>query len=73
MIQTSKILEDAVHCFNSLPGIGRKTAMRLALHLATQEKHKVLEIGNSLPVIPVMHTLILNYVQFALIRKGIIR
>lgn len=48
MIQTSKILEDAVHCFNSLPGIGRKTAMRLALHLATQDKLKTIEIGNSL-------------------------
>ncbi len=48
MIQTSKILEDAIHCFNSLPGIGRKTAMRLALHLANQEKNKAMDLARAL-------------------------
>ncbi len=48
MNQTSKILEEAVHMFNSLPGIGRKTAMRLALHLAAQDRNKVIELGQSI-------------------------
>ncbi|MCH2023583.1 MAG: recombination mediator RecR [Saprospiraceae bacterium] len=30
---SSKLLEDAVNAFSSLPGIGKKTALRLALHL----------------------------------------
>ncbi|MCB0632280.1 MAG: recombination mediator RecR [Saprospiraceae bacterium] len=34
---SSKLLEDAVDAFASLPGIGRKTALRLALHLVNQE------------------------------------
>lgn len=34
---SSKLLENAVDAFASLPGIGRKTALRLALHLVNQE------------------------------------
>ena len=34
----SKLLEDAVDAFASLPGIGKKTALRLALHLYNEEK-----------------------------------
>lgn len=48
MNQTSKILEEAVHTLNSLPGIGRKTAMRLALHLAAQDKNKAMALGQSI-------------------------
>jgi len=33
---SSKILDDAVDAFSSLPGIGRKTALRLALHCIYQ-------------------------------------
>jgi recombination protein RecR len=33
---SSKLLENAVDAFASLPGIGRKTALRLALHLVNQ-------------------------------------
>jgi len=36
MTFSSKYLEEAVHAFSSLPGIGRKTALRLALHLLYQ-------------------------------------
>ena len=36
----SKILEQAVHAISSLPGIGRKTALRLALHLIQDQNHK---------------------------------
>ena len=30
---SSKLLEDTVNAFSRLPGIGKKTALRLALHL----------------------------------------
>lgn len=48
MQQTSKILEETVQSFNLLPGIGRKTAMRLALFLAAQDRSKAISIGQSL-------------------------
>ncbi|CAG0907014.1 unnamed protein product, partial [Cyprideis torosa] len=34
---SSKYLEDAVEAFAGLPGIGRKSALRLALHLLKQD------------------------------------
>ena len=34
----SKLIEDAVNEISKLPGIGKKTALRLALHLLKQEK-----------------------------------
>lgn len=37
----SKLLEAAVSEFSQLPGIGRKTALRLVLHLLRQDKVKV--------------------------------
>ena len=36
----SKTLEDAVEAFASLPGIGRKTALRLALHMLKEDKNQ---------------------------------
>ena len=33
---SSRLLEEAVDAFASLPGIGKKTALRLVLHLLTQ-------------------------------------
>lgn len=33
---SSKLIEDAVNAFATLPGIGRKTALRLVLHLVKQ-------------------------------------
>ncbi len=38
MTFSSKLIEKAVEAFSSLPGIGRKTALRLVLHLLKQEK-----------------------------------
>ena len=35
---SSKLIEEAVNAFATLPGIGRKTALRLALHLMQQEQ-----------------------------------
>jgi len=37
---SSQILENAVTAFASLPGIGRKSAFRMALHLLRQEKEQ---------------------------------
>ena len=34
---SSKLIEDAVTAFSSLPGIGKKSALRLVLHLMNQE------------------------------------
>lgn len=44
----SKLLENAVNEFSKLPGIGRKTALRLVLHLLKQESNEVELFGNSL-------------------------
>lgn len=38
MTFSSKLIEKAVDAFASLPGIGRKTALRLVLHLLKQDK-----------------------------------
>ncbi len=44
---SSKLLEDAVDEFASLPGVGRKTALRLALHLLKQPVEKVNRFSNA--------------------------
>lgn len=41
MIFSSKLIEDAVSAFAKLPGIGRKTALRMVLHLLKMEKDDV--------------------------------
>ncbi len=44
----SKLLEQAVREFASLPGIGSKTALRLVLHLLKQDSEDVESFGNSM-------------------------
>ena len=44
----SQLLEKAVNEFSKLPGIGRKTAMRLVLHLLRQDDATVDAFGNSI-------------------------
>ncbi len=44
----SKLLERAVDSFANLPGIGRKTALRLVLHILKQDKEHVLNFANAL-------------------------
>ncbi len=44
----SKLLENAVNEFSKLPGIGRKSALRLVLHLLRQDVESVNAFGNSL-------------------------
>jgi len=41
------LLENAVNEFAKLPGIGRKSALRLVLHLLKQSEHEVEVFGNS--------------------------
>ena len=43
----SKLLSNAIEQFSSLPGIGKRTAMRLALHLLKQEKEEVNKFGEA--------------------------
>ena len=45
---SSKLLEDAVNAFASLPGIGKKTALRLALHLLNQPKEITEDFGSAI-------------------------
>jgi recombination protein RecR len=44
----SRLLENAVNEFSKLPGIGRKSALRLVLHLLRQESEAVEIFGNSI-------------------------
>lgn len=44
----SKLLETAVNEFSKLPGIGRKSALRLVLHLLRQDVESVNFFGNSI-------------------------
>ena len=44
----SKVLAKAVDEISGLPGIGRKTALRLALHLLKQPASRSVSLGNSL-------------------------
>jgi len=43
----SKLVENAVEQLSSLPGIGRKSALRLVLHMLKQDKISVEQFGDS--------------------------
>lgn len=45
---TSNLLEDAINELSKLPGIGKRTATRLALHLLKQDQSHVNRLGESL-------------------------
>ncbi|MCX7743949.1 MAG: recombination mediator RecR [Flavobacteriales bacterium] len=47
-LSSSKLMNDAVDAFASLPGIGRKTALRLVLYLLRQEESQVNHFGETL-------------------------
>src|SRR6516225_6334522 len=44
----SSLLENAVNEFARLPGIGKKTALRLVLHLLKQDVNAVKEFGETI-------------------------
>jgi recombination protein RecR len=48
MIFSSSLLENAVNEFAKLPGIGKKTALRLVLHLMKQDENDVTHFSNSI-------------------------
>lgn len=45
---SSKLIESAVNEFSKLPGIGKKTALRLVLHLLKQDENLTTDIAQSL-------------------------
>ena len=45
---SSKLLENSVNELSKLPGIGRKTALRLALHILKEENNYADSLGNSI-------------------------
>lgn len=45
---SSRLLQQAVESFNSLPGIGRRTALKLALHILKQPKENVSNFANNI-------------------------
>lgn len=44
----SRLLDEAVNQLSLLPGVGRKTALRLALHLLRQDESVAVGIGNAI-------------------------
>ena len=48
MTFSSKLIEESVNAFASLPGIGRKTALRLVLHLVKQPNENTEAFANAL-------------------------
>lgn len=44
----SKVVENAVENLSSLPGIGKRTALRLTLHLLKQKKETTTALGNAM-------------------------
>ncbi|HRR49672.1 MAG TPA: recombination mediator RecR, partial [Bacteroidales bacterium] len=44
----SRLLQDAVEELSSLPGVGRKSALRFAMHLLKQPKENVERFGQSI-------------------------
>ena len=47
-LYSSKLLENAVNEFSKLPGIGKKTALRMALYLLKQDEESVRQFGQAL-------------------------
>ncbi len=45
---SSALLENAVQAFSKLPGIGKKTALRLVLHLLKQEEETVTQFSEAI-------------------------
>ena len=45
--QSSKIFDEAVSEFSSLPGIGKRTAIRLVLHILKQPPENIEQFGNT--------------------------
>ncbi|MFN7260589.1 MAG: recombination protein RecR, partial [Cyclobacteriaceae bacterium] len=44
----SKLIEDAVNEVAKLPGIGKKTALRMVLHLIKENEHRTVALADAL-------------------------
>ena len=60
---SSKLLKNAVDEISLLPGIGKRTALRLALHLLKQPKENTLMLSSALNAL----RRILSFVKIAII------
>ena len=56
----SKLIEDAVNEVSKLPGIGKKTALRLVLHLVKEDEHKTFALADALSHTRHHHALVLQ-------------
>ena len=45
---SSKLIQNAVNEISQLPGIGKRTALRLALHMLRQQKSQTQDLASSL-------------------------
>ena len=45
---SSKLIQNAVNEISQLPGIGKRTALRLALHMLRQPKNQIQDLATSL-------------------------
>ena len=45
---SSKLLENSVNEFSKLPGVGKRSALRLVLHLLNQDEEQVVSLGESI-------------------------
>lgn len=46
--QSSKVFDEAVNEFSNLPGIGKRTAIRLVLHILKQNPDSIEQFGNAI-------------------------
>ena len=66
----SKLLEDAVEAISSLPGVGRRSALRLALHLLKQPQENVHHFAQS---IVKMYTILRSQLSICVMMFAIVR
>jgi len=46
--QSSKVFDEAINEFSNLPGIGKRTAIRLVLHILKQNPENIEQFGNAI-------------------------
>ena len=51
----SKLLEEAVDAISALPGVGRRSALRLALHLLKQPQENVHHFASAIKTLQSVH------------------
>ena len=50
---SSKLIQNAVEAFTQLPGVGKKTALRMVMHLLKEEDKQVFQIADALTAMKV--------------------